>query len=73
MIRLAARLHADAFAWQKPPYEFEYQRPPIDMICGSDQIRNAIDKNVPFSGIRDGIEREIETYAETVRPFLLYS
>jgi uncharacterized protein YbbC (DUF1343 family) len=72
VIRLAARLHADAFAWQKPPYEFEYQRPPIDMICAADQIRMAIDKNMPFTGIRDGIEREIDIYSEAVRPFLLY-
>ncbi len=72
VIRLAARLHPDAFAWQNPPYEFEYQRPPIDMICGADTIRKAIDKNIPFAGIQDGIEREINAYAEAVRPFLLY-
>ncbi|MCU0235983.1 MAG: DUF1343 domain-containing protein [Acidobacteria bacterium] len=73
LIRLAARLHPEGFHWQQPPYEFEYLRPPMDMICGSEQIRKAIDKNIPFTGIRDGIEREIHAYAEAVRPFLLYS
>jgi len=72
LIRLMARLHPGEFRWQEPPYEFEFRRPPIDMICGSDLIRKAIEKNIPFSGIRDDIECEISAYAESVRPFLLY-
>lgn len=72
LIRLAARLHPGEFRWQEPPYEFEFRRPPIDMICASDMIRKAIDDNVPFAGIQDDIEREITAYAESVRPFLLY-
>lgn len=72
LIRLAARLHPEAFHWQQPPYEFEYLRPPVDMICGSDMIRKAIEKNIPFTGIQDDIDREINAYAEAVRPFLLY-
>ena len=72
VIRLAARLHPEGFAWQKPPYEFEYQRPPIDMICAADTIRKAIEKDIPFAAIQDDIEREIHAYAEAVRPFLFY-
>jgi uncharacterized protein YbbC (DUF1343 family) len=72
MIRLAAQLHPEAFHWQKPPYEFEYLRPPIDMICAADTIRKAIDQNIPFTRIRDDIDRETHAYAEAVRPFLLY-
>ena len=72
LIRLAARLHPEAFQWQLPPYEFEYLRPPIDMICGSDRIRKAIDGNVPFPCIREDMEHDINAYAQVVRPFLLY-
>jgi hypothetical protein len=72
LIRQVAQLHPEEFRWQKPPYEFEFRRPPIDMICGSDLVRKAIEKNIPFAGIQDGIEREIAAYAGSVRPFLLY-
>ncbi len=72
LIRLAARLVPGKFKWQAPPYEFEFERPPIDMICGTDVIRKAIDNNIPFPGIQGDIEREINAYAEAVRPFLLY-
>jgi len=72
LIRLAARLYPGKFKWQAPPYEFESERLPIDMICGTGAIRKAIDKNIPFPEIQCDIEREINAYAEAVRPFLLY-
>jgi uncharacterized protein YbbC (DUF1343 family) len=72
LIRLARQFHPDQFCWQAPPYEFEFNRPPIDMICGSDLIRKAIDKNMPFPAIQADIERECAAYSEAVRPFRLY-
>jgi uncharacterized protein YbbC (DUF1343 family) len=72
LIRLARRLHPRECKWKSPPYEFEFERPPIDMICGSDMIRKAIERDIPFARIRAAIEREIGAYAESVRPFLLY-
>ena len=72
LIRLVRQFHPEQFSWQTPPYEFEFKRLPIDMICGSDLIRKSIEKNIPFAGIHDDIEREIVTYAESIRPFRLY-
>ncbi|MBN2399780.1 MAG: DUF1343 domain-containing protein [Candidatus Aminicenantes bacterium] len=72
LIRLASQWHPDDFRWQSPPYEFEFDRLPIDMICGSDVIRKAIEKNLVFSAIRADIEHELSAYGESIRPFLLY-
>jgi uncharacterized protein YbbC (DUF1343 family) len=72
LIRLARHLHPEQFCWQAPPYEFEFDRLPIDMICGSDMIRNRMEKNIPFAAIRDDIDRELAAYAESIRPFRLY-
>jgi uncharacterized protein YbbC (DUF1343 family) len=72
LIRLVKQFHPDHFSWREPPYEFEFDRLPIDMICGADLIRQAIDKNMPFAAIQDGSERELSAYGESVRPFLLY-
>ncbi|MCX6558642.1 MAG: DUF1343 domain-containing protein [Candidatus Aminicenantes bacterium] len=72
MIRLARHMHPGDFRWQEPPYEFEYKRPPIDMICGSPFIRQAIEKSIPFGGIRKAIEQELSACNEAVGPFLLY-
>jgi uncharacterized protein YbbC (DUF1343 family) len=72
LIRLVSLLHPGDFRWQGPPYEFEYRRPPIDMICGSPEVREALDAGVPFARLRRRIERQLAAYDGHVRPFLLY-
>jgi uncharacterized protein YbbC (DUF1343 family) len=72
LIRLARHMHPGDFRWQEPPYEFEFERPPIDMICGSPFIRLAIEKNIPFSGMRAEIEQELVACNGAAGPFLLY-
>jgi len=60
------------FCWQSPPYEFEWNRLPIDMICGGDLIRSAIEADRPFPDIEKAILGEIDGFREKVSPFLLY-
>ena len=33
----------DLFAWRDPPYEYEYEKMPIDILAGSDGLRRAVD------------------------------
>jgi len=72
IIRLVKRMYPDQFKWKEPPYEFEFQRLPIDMICGSLFIRESIEKNLSFREIEPRIEIEIQKYIETIEGFLLY-
>jgi len=72
IIRLVKTAYPDQFKWKEPPYEFEYRRPPIDMICGSDIIRKAIDAGHSFKDIEPGIAEGVQAYIETVNHFLLY-
>jgi len=73
LIRLAKQFHPGHFRWQTPPYEFEFDRLPIDMICGSDLIRKTIERNAGYAEIAEQVEREIAGYRECVSPFRLYS
>ncbi len=41
----------DDFLWKQPPYEYEYDRYPIDLINGTDQIRKMIDSKESFEKI----------------------
>ena len=72
LLRLVKQFHPDHFRWQTPPYEFEFDRLPIDMICGSDLIRKSIERNAGYAEIEEQVEREIAGYRECVSPFLLY-
>jgi len=42
LIATAARLFPD-FQWLSPPYEYELQKPPIDILYGSDRLRLAVE------------------------------
>jgi len=34
IIRTIRKLHPNSFQWKQPPYEFEYQRLPIEVLLG---------------------------------------
>jgi len=72
IICLIAHHYPGKFVWKQPPYEFEYKRLPIDMICGSDFIRESIENNRVFAEIKPRIDLEIGKYKETVADYLLY-
>ena len=71
-IRLVNRLHPNAFGWQRPPYEFETRRPPLDMIAGSDWVRRAIEADIPFAELQDAIAEEIARFREASESRRLY-
>ena len=54
MIATARATAPRAFAWKQPPYEFEHRRLPIDILCGTDHIRQAIERGEP----PERVERE---------------
>ena len=57
------------FEFRRPPYEFEWQKWPFDIIVGNKKVRSLLEEGL-WEGILDeGLE---EFRAET-RPFLLYT
>jgi uncharacterized protein YbbC (DUF1343 family) len=60
----ARKLYPEAFEWRKPPYEYEGERMPIDLLCGDHEIPQLME---------GGIEPEVicQTWAEDVRNFLV--
>ncbi len=43
ILETVKRLYPDDFAWKEPPYEFEEEIMPIDLLWGSDWLRKHID------------------------------
>ena len=59
------------FAWRQPPYEYEHEKMPIDILYGSDQLRSAIaEDQVP--ALIDGWSRDEDRFRRLREPFLLY-
>lgn len=38
-----------AFEWLPPPYEYELEKPPIDILFGSDRLRRRLDSSSPLT------------------------
>jgi uncharacterized protein YbbC (DUF1343 family) len=72
LIATARRLSPGNFAWRKPPYEFETQRLPIDLLCGSDRVRRQIERGIPLSEIEASWQPELAAFRVARRKFLLY-
>jgi uncharacterized protein YbbC (DUF1343 family) len=66
------RAAPDRFAWRQPPYEYVHDRMPIDILSGSDRLRQAIEADVPAREIArewDAGTREFLTVREA---YLMY-
>ena len=60
------------FAWRDPPYEYEHDKMPIDILAGSPELREQIERQVPLDEIVASWRRGEEEFAEIRRPYLLY-
>jgi len=72
IIRYIYSEYPDSFEWKKPPYEYEYERLPIDMISSSDFIRKSIEKALLFKDIEEKIENDNKIFKERIKSYLLY-
>jgi uncharacterized protein YbbC (DUF1343 family) len=68
----ARRLAPRAFAWRRPPYEFERRRLPIDILCGTDTIRRALERGDSLAVIERGWARDLARWRRRRAPALLY-
>jgi uncharacterized protein YbbC (DUF1343 family) len=67
------RVHGDAFAWREPPYEYEAARMPIDLICGTDRVRLAIDAGRAAREIVAAWDGELAAFRERARRWMVYA
>jgi uncharacterized protein YbbC (DUF1343 family) len=62
----------DQFAWKPPPYEYEYDKMPIDCLAGSSLLREQIDAAVPARDIARSWEPAVTEFVTTREKFLIY-
>jgi uncharacterized protein YbbC (DUF1343 family) len=62
LIAAARGLAPRAFAWRRPPYEFERKRLPIDILFGTDAVRRAMERGRPLREIERGWRRDLAAW-----------
>ncbi len=66
------RLDPAQFAWRQPPYEYEHDRLPIDILAGSSTLREQIEAGLPPVQIAESWHPGEAAFAAARQPFLLY-
>jgi uncharacterized protein YbbC (DUF1343 family) len=61
-----------AFAWREPPYEYEHDKPPIDILAGSADLRKQLDAGISAREIARWWEKPVEAFMKVREKFLLY-
>ena len=72
LLQAVIKCHKKDFTWQQPPYEYETQHLPIDLIIGSQKIRNQLENLEPVDSIEKSWQSELKGFADLSRAFHLY-
>ncbi|RPI77367.1 MAG: DUF1343 domain-containing protein [Desulfobacteraceae bacterium] len=60
------------FKWKEPPYEYEFEKQPIDLILGDSGLRKKLEKQADLREIRAQWQIQEKEYLAWRRSFLLY-
>jgi uncharacterized protein YbbC (DUF1343 family) len=71
-IAAAKALYPESFAWREPPYEYEYTKLPIEILCGGKGLPQLMNAGAKPAEIRAYWQRDIAQFLEQRKPYLLY-
>jgi uncharacterized protein YbbC (DUF1343 family) len=62
----------ERFRWRDPPYEYEYDKLPIDILAGSSDLRKRIESGAPADEIAGSWHAAVEDFNHVRARYLLY-
>ena len=72
LIDMFRRFNPSKFAWRQPPYEYEHDKMPIDILAGSNALRQQIESGVPIHEIAASWADDEAEFKRLRAPYLLY-
>jgi uncharacterized protein YbbC (DUF1343 family) len=72
LLQAVIQCHGKQFEWKSPPYEYEYEKLPIDLIIGDQQVRQAIEQQTPIKEIEAAWEPELKKFQQIREGYLRY-
>ena len=74
-VALIAMFHAvdsERFAWRQPPYEYEHDKMPIDILAGSEELRRQIEAGMDAREIAASWQQDEDAFRKVREAFLMY-
>ncbi len=65
--------YPDQFSYKQPPYEYEYERLPMDLILGDRRVRSQIEAGMPLAEITSGWEVPLSEYMNIIQKIYIYT
>jgi uncharacterized protein YbbC (DUF1343 family) len=72
LLRAVLALYRDQFSFKAPPYEYEYENLPIDLILGNTKVRERIEALEPVRQIEASFREDLSSFEEMKKDVLIY-
>jgi len=72
LLQAVVSVHPDAFQWKPPPYEYEFEKLPFNLITGDASVQKAVEGLDPLEDLEQTWDEELKCFEEIRRPYLLY-
>jgi uncharacterized protein YbbC (DUF1343 family) len=72
LLRAIRELYPDRFTWRQPPYEYEAERLPIDLLTGDAAIREGLEQGLSIGELEAAWQPDLEGFLKASRDFWLY-
>jgi len=73
ILKVMHELYHNIFSWRQPPYEYETEKMPIDILAGTNRLRMDIENGLPLKEMDDWWTDECRRFGDDVRRhYLLY-
>ena len=72
LLQALLKLYPQGFSYKEPPYEYEFERLPMDLILGDKQVRRALEQGVDILEIERSWQEELVKFKQRCAPVFLY-
>lgn len=72
LLQASISLYPHDFAYKQPPYEYEFERLPLDLILGSQKVRKALETGTPLLEIEAAWQPPLVQFKEMRTNYMLY-
>ncbi len=72
ILQLIIKYHGDAFKFKEPPYEYEFEKLPLDLILGSKALRKEIAGQSKIETLTEDWQETLLKYKLLVKKYYLY-
>jgi hypothetical protein len=72
LIAMFHRAQPDRPLWRQPPYEYEHEKLPIDILAGSPPFREQIEAGASAARMAESWRADEEGFKALRAPYLLY-